>query len=145
MSFPIPNTVFGPVCLFLGGLAIVWTVLAYRSQRRFLARASQATATVQSLKAERLQRTTMYFPIVQFTTPAGVPITAESKTSGSFQIGQRISVLYDPKDPNNVEINGFWSRWVVVTVAACFAVILLIMGAAAMVAPHASSGGNLHG
>ena len=141
----MPNTVVGPVCLALGLLAVLAMILAYRSQRRFLSTAHQAIATVVSLKPERMQRTTIYFPIVEFTTEAGVTVTAESHTSTSAQVGQRIGVIYDPKNPTNVEINSFWSRWVVVFIAGVFALILLAIGAAAMISTQLSSGASLHG
>jgi len=141
MHSGIPPSVLAPVFLIGGVLAVAWAVLAYRAQRRFLERALQATGVVQSLRAERLQRTTIYFPVIQFTTPSGVTVTAESKTSKSgLFIGQKVRVLYDPNDPKNLEINSFWSRWVLVWIAAFFAVLLLGSGAAAVVALAASLG-----
>ena len=141
MHSGIPPSVLAPVCLIGGVLAVAWAVLAYRAQRRFLGRALQAIGVVQSLRAERLQRTTIYFPVIQFTTASGVTVTAESKTSrnGLF-IGQKVPVLYDPNDPKNLEINSFWSRWVLVWIAAFLAVLLLGSGAAAVVALAASLG-----
>jgi hypothetical protein len=141
MHFGIPPSVLAPVCLIGGVLAVAWAVLAYRAQRHFLGTALQAIGVVQSLRPERLQRTTIYFPIIQFTTASGVTVTAESKTSKSgLSIGQKIPVLYDPNDPKNLEINSFWSRWVLVWIAAFFAVLLLGSGAAAVVALATSLG-----
>jgi hypothetical protein len=138
--------VTGSVFLTLGALAVVWAVLAYRSQRRVLSKSVRATGVVQSLRAEKFQRSTMYFPVIRFTTVAGSTVTAESKTSkGGFGVGQTIAILYDPAHPENLEIDAAWSRWLVVIIAAFFAVILLGIGAAALLAPHASSGGNLQG
>jgi hypothetical protein len=122
-------------------LAVAWAVLAYRAQRRFLRRALQVIGVVQSLRAERLQRSTIYFPVIQFTTASGETVTAESKTSKSgLVIGQKIAVLYDPNDPKNLELNSFMSRWVLVWIASIFAVILLGSGVAAVVALAASPG-----
>lgn len=143
MRFAIPPNVLAPVCLGLGALAMVWAGLAYRSQRRFLSRSLQAIAVVQSLRAEKFQTGgTMYFPIIQFTTSAGVDVTTECRTTQSgVRVGQRIAVLYEPNDPKNVEINAFWSHWAVVFIALSFAVILLITAAGALVAIYASSRG----
>jgi len=139
MHFGIPPSVLAPVCLIGGALAVAWAVLAYRAQRRFLLRALQVIGVVQSLRAEKLQRTTIYFPVIQFTTVSGMTVRAESKTSKSgLFIGQKIPVLYDPNDPKNLEINSFWSRWVLVWIAAFLAVLLLGSGAAAVVALAAS-------
>ena len=141
MHFGIAPSVVAPVGLIGGVLAVAWAVLAYRAQRRFLRRALQAIGVVQSLRAERLQRTTIYFPVIQFTTAGGETVTAESKTSKSgLFVGQKIPMLYDPSDPTNLEINSFWSRWVLVWIAASFAVLLLGSGAAAVVALATSVG-----
>lgn len=120
------------VCFVLGVLAVVWAVLAYRSERRFLSKALQATGVVQSLTAERMERSTVYFPVIRFTTAAGATITATSKSSKGegYPIGQSISVLYDPNDPNNLEIDAGWSRWFFVAIATFFALVLLGIAAA---------------
>src|SRR3989442_13686691 len=131
MHFGIPPSVLAPVCLIGGVLAVAWAVLAYRAQRRFLRRALQVIGVVQSLRAERLQRTTIYFPVIQFTTASGVTVTAESKTSKSgLFIGQKIAELYDPNDPKNRELNPFWPRWALVWIASSFALLLLALCAA---------------
>jgi hypothetical protein len=138
MRFAAPHSWIAPVCLTLGLLAVVWVVLAFRSQRRYLSKALRVTGVVQSLRAERMERTTMYFPVITFTTAAGATVTAESKTSKSsgLPIGKSIPILYDPAHPDNMEIDSFWSRWVVVAVAASFAVILLFIGIAALFSPR---------
>ena len=130
MRFPIPHALIAPICLPLGVLAVVWAVLAYRSQRRFLSKALRAKGVVQSLKAERMERSTVYFPVVTFTTAAGVTVTATSKSSKSagYPIGQSLPILYDPDHPDNLEIDAFWSRWLVVIGAIFMAVVLLGVG-----------------
>ncbi len=134
MRFQAPHALIAPVCLTLGVLAVVWALLAIRSQRRFLGKALRAKGVVQSLTAEHLERTTFYFPVIRFTTAAGVTVTATSKTSKSrgYPIGKTISVLYDPNDPKNLEIDTFWSRWVVVIAAIFFAVVLFSVGTGAL-------------
>ena len=142
---PIP--VVSAVCFPLGVLAVVWAVLAYRSERRFLGKALTATGTVQSLRPERIDRSTVYFPVINFTTAAGTAVTAESKSShsGAYRVGQKISILYDPANPNDLEVNAAWSRWFFVAVAVFFALVLFGVGIAGLLANHASSGGNLQG
>jgi hypothetical protein len=113
---------------------VVWAVLAYRSERRYLSTALRTTAVVQSLRAERMERSTVYFPIISFTTVAGVPVTTESKTSrtSGYPIGQTLPVIYDPDHPDNVEIDAFWSRWLIVIGASFAALVLFGIGAAAL-------------
>ena len=89
---------------------------------------------------------TLYFPMFEFTTSAGVSVTTESKTTqAGLQVGQRVEILYDSHNPQNVEIDSFWSHWAVVAIALSFAVILFLSAAGALIAIYASSAGNLHG
>ena len=92
MRFPLPHAAVVPVCLTIGVLAVIWAVLAFRSQRRFLGTALRATGVVQSLKAEQMERSTVYFPVIRFTTAAGATVTATTKTarSSGYQIGKTI-------------------------------------------------------
>jgi len=76
VRFPLPHEAVVPVSIAIGVLAVVWAVLAFRSQRRFLITALRATGVVQSLIAERMERSTVYFPVIRFTTAAGVTVTA---------------------------------------------------------------------
>src|SRR5690348_2513745 len=135
------------ICLPLSALAMVWAVLAYRSERRFLGTALAATGSVASLRSERIDRSTVYFPVITFTTAAGVVVRSESKSSrsGAYTVGQKVSILYDPNNPNSLEINAAWSRWFFVAIAVFFAVVLFAIGLAALLTNHASSGGNLQG
>jgi hypothetical protein len=128
------HALIAPVCLTLGVLAVVWAVFAYRSERRFLRTALRASGVVQSLTAERMERSTVYFPVIRFTTAAGETVTATSKSSknSGYPIGQTISVLYDPRDPKNLEIDAPWSRWFFVAIATFFALVLFGVGAAAL-------------
>ena len=125
MRFPLPHAVVVPVCLTIGVLAVIWALLAFRSERRFLSTAMRATGLVQSLIAERMERSTVYFPVIRFTTAAGVIVTAKSKTSRSsgYPIGKTLPVLYDPDHPEDLEIDAFWSRWLIVIGATFLAVI----------------------
>lgn len=143
MSIPVVSA----ICLPLGLLAVAWAVLAYRSARRFLSTAVATNGTIQSLRAERIDRTTVYFPVISFTTASGNTVTAESKSSrtGGYRVGQPISILYDPRNPTNLEINAAWSRWFFVAVAIAFAVVLFAIGVVGLVLNQASSGGNLQG
>jgi len=135
-AYPLPHgaTTF---LWFFGVISVWWAVLAFRSQRRFLSKALRATGIVQSLKAERMKTSTVYFPVVRFTTASGATVTATSRSSKSsgYPIGQPIKVIYDPGDPENLEIDAFWSRWLFVIVAVFAALLCFAIGAAALLTP----------
>lgn len=130
MTFPLPPW-SSRIFFILGVLAALWAVLAYRSQRRYLLTAQRASGIVQGVKAERMKQSTVYFPVIQFTTATGVAVIATSKSgkSRAYPIGEPISVLYDPDHPDNLEIDAFWSRWLVVISAAFVALVCFGIGA----------------
>jgi uncharacterized protein DUF3592 len=128
-----------PVSMTLGVLAVVWAVFAYVLQRRFLRRAVRTSGVVEALNEEPLgrRRTPMYFPVIRFTTADGATRSVESHTTQrGIRVGQTVRILYDPRNPTDVEIDAFWSHWAVVTIASSFALILLGMGIAAFIAAH---------
>ena len=124
------------MCLAGFVLSMLWLVMAFRSQRRFLKTAARATGVVESLKAERWDKETIYLPVIRFTTAGGAAITSTSKTArkSGYRVGQAVRVLYDPAHPDDLEIDAFWSRWLAVIAAGAFALILLGIGAGVFVA-----------
>ena|ERR687887_2304642 len=134
MVFDLPEAWIAPVFLPAGVLTALWMVLAYRSERRYLKNALRATGVIDSVFAEPgslgKAKVTFYYPVVRFTTAAGVAVTARSKSgrNGGFRVGDRINILYDEEDPSNVQIDAFWSRWLIVIGAAFFTVFFLGIG-----------------
>jgi len=56
----------------------------------------------------------------------------ETARSSGYQIGKTIRVLYDPSQPDKLEIDAFWSRWLMVIGASFLAVVSFGIGAAAL-------------
>jgi len=125
------HTWVAPFCYAVGALAVVWAVLAYRSQRRFLSRALRASGLVVGLNESQGKGGTVYFPVVRYTTAAGATLTTTSKDSKSkrrYPIGRAIPVLYDPDQPDKAEIDEFSSRWSMVAAALIIALIAFFIG-----------------
>ncbi|MGD6747419.1 DUF3592 domain-containing protein [Streptomyces sp. BH106] len=54
------------------------------------------------------------YPVVEFTTADGTPHTFRSSTGSnppSYEEGERVEVLYRADDPEDAQINGFLSLW----------------------------------
>lgn len=134
MRAVLPASANAPIFLTLTVVCIVWAVWAFRSERRFLSRAVRATGVVAGITEEHSARGgTSYYPVISFTTAAGVPMTVQSKNSkGGCEIGDSIPVLYDPDHPENMQINAMLSRWSVVTIAIALAAIFLVIGASSL-------------
>ena len=66
----------------------------------------KTTGTIVSLREDSSDDSTVYFPTVEYTVD-GKTYTGELDTgSGSYQVGQTISVLYDPNDPGVIHGGG---------------------------------------
>jgi hypothetical protein len=72
----------------------------------------------------------VYSPVVEFEAN-GQTYTFENDTASSqpdYQIGAKVSVLYDPEDPNTAQINKFSERWlfpIIIIPAMIFAALLV--------------------
>jgi hypothetical protein len=126
-----------PLILTLGVLAVIWAVLAYLVQRRFLSRAVRTTGVVESLNVERTSKSTVYTPNIRFVTAAGASVTSTANrgSSRSYRVGQTLPVLYDPNHPDKLEVNTFWERWAMVATAVGTALVLLGIGTWALSQP----------
>jgi hypothetical protein len=95
------------VLIFVVGAVI--GVFAYR----FIAGSEEADGTVIDLKEsyDSQDDTTVYYPIVRFTTAEGRTVEFESNVSSSHDVGDRVEVLYDPDDPTDARLSGFFNLW----------------------------------
>jgi len=97
------------------GLSVagVWTA---RERWMFLGSGARAPGTIVELRRERGARgMPQDHPIVRYTVPGtGRDVVFRSKFGmwpSPFSAGERVSVAYDPKDPDRAEIDSFWTLW----------------------------------
>lgn len=100
---------------------------------------SQATKTEGEIVAMRREVSVQsdhrqqiaYYPTFQFTTANGELVQVESHggsdPSSSFQVGQKIEVLYDPQDPHHAKINDVMQLWFLFGFTFFFAFCLLFI------------------
>lgn len=97
------------VCALVGG--IVWGV----NTKKFVDGAERASGTV--IELERRQSGDdgpSYYPVVRFTDAAGNDVTFTSSTGSnppSKREGDKVDVLYDPRNPREAELDSFFSLW----------------------------------
>jgi hypothetical protein len=100
--------------LVLGVVFLVVAVVTLVLTLRFVAGAEHATGTVIDLSRETdSEGEVVFYPIVSFTTAKGRTLEFRSSTSSSFppQPGDRVEVLYDPDDPQDARLSGFFDVW----------------------------------
>jgi Protein of unknown function (DUF3592) len=100
---------FAGIGLLLLAVAAVTTILTFR----FVADSERADGTVVDLREsyDPEDNTTSYYPVVRFETADGRQIRFESDASTSDDVGDTVEVLYDPDDPEDAKLAGFFNLW----------------------------------
>jgi hypothetical protein len=75
-----------------------------------------------------------HYSIFKFTDTAGVVRTHRSTTGSDFNVGDKISILYNPTDPSDARLNTFRALWFMPLLFAglglvlvCFASVWLLV------------------
>ncbi|MFH0976926.1 MAG: DUF3592 domain-containing protein [Spirochaetota bacterium] len=116
-------------CIIFASVLLVKNII-------FIKNSIPATGTVVDFHIHRGKTFTTYAPIVSFKTTDGKSIKFRSQIGGNsddYAIGQQVTVLYDPVDPKNAEINSVSQLWFPV-------IILYVIGLITM----AISGGIIY-
>jgi len=99
----------------LVGLAMLTgAFFLYRSSTTFLAEASRTTGTVVDLVASKSDDSTVYKPVVHFTTQNNEAVEFTSNSGSNppgYTKGETVKVLYRAAAPQDARIDGFFSLW----------------------------------
>ena len=113
----------GPIPVYVGFFFLVpglfmlyFAVSLYFSTQDFLTRALQTEATIINKRVESRRdsdgkTSTSTYITVTFSTKQGQTITKEIGGSSSDNHGDRVAILYDPAQPNEVKKNSFEGLW----------------------------------
>jgi hypothetical protein len=113
---------------FAGGIAaLVAGVLLLVHTARFVADAERATGTVVDLSVETdADGDEIFHPVVRFVTTESEEIEFVSSTGSvppAHSPGDLVEVLYDPNDPSDAKLSGFFDLWL-------FPLLPVVLGAA---------------
>jgi len=88
---------------------------AYQSQKKFLSEAVASTGTVTALEYSRSRKGGgSYYPVVEFRTSEGTSYTFRSESGSkpaAYDVGEEVEVRYDPRNPFEAKLTGFWNLW----------------------------------
>ena len=100
----------------------------------FVHSAERATGVVVELRPVREEHGQVgYAPVFHFTSGDSKSIEVKSDLSSSppeYTVGQRVTVLYDPKTPESAFIDSFWDVWGLPTVVVSLSALSFCVGAA---------------
>ena len=109
--------VFGALALVSAFALLALGASCCNRAANFKKTAVEAQGTVSELKegsSGGANSHTVYYPIIRFADKAGLEHTLYS-SSGSYppayEVGERVSVLYDPANPKEAKVNSFTSLW----------------------------------
>lgn len=112
--------------LVIGVVLLVVCPIFFVRTLQFVAGAERVTGTVIDLSRESdSEGTVTFYPVVRFTTADGRTVEFVSSSGSSppsESVGDRVEVLYDPDDPQDARLTGFFHLWL-------WPLILGVMGA----------------
>jgi len=109
--------------ILTGGLFVAWGVSWFLQTALFLGRARPSTGVVvgESVstsvslqgRSNYQKVSSMGAPVVEFRDGTGAThrFRALASTQGSFAVGERLTVLYDPLEPGRASIRSFDALW----------------------------------
>lgn len=127
--------IWGVICILVGCGFLASALHIYRLRKKFLADSRFAAGTVVEVRVQGVGRNAVSVPIFEFYTADGRPQRAESLMGSGFQgfeVGEAVTVRYDPNDPSRAEIDSFAMLWGLALLRTGFAVLFLLMGAAGL-------------
>jgi Protein of unknown function (DUF3592) len=136
------NILFG---LFLAfGLAFCGASLwAVRNTQSFVARAETAAGQVINLEYRHSTSSSSsrgtYYPVVKFKTATGEERTLHSNTGSSppsYAVGEAVTVLYDPGNPFDARIKGFFSLWLLAIIFGALGSVFSLIGLGGLFLPR---------
>jgi hypothetical protein len=116
----------------LGALLLAIAALLYVREQAFLGRAETVTGTVSDFDISSSDDSNTYCPVIEFRTKRGENVRYSGNVCSSppsYDLGQKVEVIYDPQNIKHVQMNGFWSKYVGVFVLAVIGLPFFLLGA----------------
>lgn len=135
--FDITNKeMLGRLIVFITALVCFWiSTYMIRSERKLLKKCVITKGTVKEIGKKFIDSRTkryQYYPVIEFDTNNGpVNFHANEGFGGSsYEVGEQVEILYNPKNPKEAQINKFTYKWglitLLITVGAVNVLLLIV-------------------
>jgi hypothetical protein len=123
--------------LVFSGVAL-WAV---RDTQSFVAKAEAAAGQVIDLEHRRGTSSSSnsggaYYPVVRFRTATGQEHTLHSNNGSSPPSCEAVTVLYDPTNPFDARIKGFFSLWLIAIIFGILGAVFSLIGLGGFLVPR---------
>jgi hypothetical protein len=97
----------------------------------FLNQAETVNGTVTTFDVSDSDDSVTYCPVISFSTKKGQQVEYHANVCASpraFDVGQTVKVIYDPKDPKNVQMANVWLEYLTPLILTAVGLPLLLVG-----------------
>jgi Protein of unknown function (DUF3592) len=135
LNFYVKEVYMKKVFNFSSGLGLILLLVAgflYTREAGFLKTAETVTGTVVDLQyTSDSDGGGSYCPVIDFDTKAGAPVRYYGNVCSappSYDLGDKVEVVYDPANIKHVAMNNFWSKYLGSFVLAVIGLPFMILG-----------------
>ncbi len=116
--------------IVIGGLTLMLFIYVLGRSMNFLRSCVQTKGKVKDIVISRSQNN-LYTPVIEFTGPSKKHFSFSpnsSSTSPGYEIGEEVTVIYDPEFPEDAKIKSFFELWMVPIILFAVAGLFLALG-----------------
>lgn len=122
---------FHIILFFIGFVLTYLSYTQYKKTKTLLQEGVKTTASVSGFDTHNGKNSVMYTPIFEYTDKLQNTQSFKSKVSTSrpsYDVGERVSIVYNPKKPSDVSTISFWGLYGKAVVLLMTASPLLVLG-----------------
>jgi hypothetical protein len=108
-------SIAGVLGLLLGLALVAYSVSLHRKEKQFQARACRARGQVVAIEEgpDTVDGGVLLYPVVEFRAPGGRTVEFRHPVGTYpcwYRVGQPVTVLFDPEEPDRARVDSFLSR-----------------------------------
>lgn len=136
-TFELPMKQFGISFGLIGLGFLIAASWLFLDHQQFMSRSKEAVGEITEIKLVEGKGDDgdYYVPVISYLTAEGKMVTAHLNTTQSpvvkkdhLHVGRKISIRYDPKNPQKIFLMGFFDNWGLIFILGGIGVILFISG-----------------
>jgi len=132
--------IFGSIFSLVGICMLVGSFYSYNQTQKFISSSVSTTGTVSELRLSVSDRSRVYYPTIKFKTQQGETIETELNVGSNppeHTVGEQVTILYDPNNPRDANVNSFLSLYFVAVVLLGLGGTFTTVGLGVLIAPLA--------